>query len=92
MASAKSAAVGKWWKKEPVVTPASAATPLVVSPAYTRDRGRSSSRRWPARTRRSREEARAGSFVAVGAVAGRVRSGSSGRGGVRSGEELTTSA
>ena len=88
MASAKSAAVGKWWKKDPVVTPASAATPLVVSPAYTRDRGRSSSRRWPARTRRSREEAR----VPVGDVAGPVGSGSSGRGAVRSVGELTRPA
>ena len=53
-ASVNSAALAKWWKNDPVVTPAASATFAVVAPANTFRSGSSSKVRRPARTSRSR--------------------------------------
>ena len=63
MASANSAALRKWWKNDPVVTPARSATAAVVAPASTFGSGSSSITSSPARTRRAR-----GSSVPVPSV------------------------
>ncbi len=65
-ASTNSAWVSKWWKNDPVVTPAAAATLAVVTPAKDFESERSSTISRPARTRRS-----LGSSV-VGGVDGRL--------------------
>ena len=53
-ASANSAALAKWWKKLPVVTPARAAMAEVVAPARIFASGNSSCTCSPAAIRRSR--------------------------------------
>ena len=52
-ASANSEALAKWWKNDPVVTPAAVATAAVVAPANVRASGRPSITRQPASTRRA---------------------------------------